>query len=224
MSIHSYAVDTGVFDPPDAVLRKVFHQVRIMLVQVGHRLHKPSHIHNIFIVSRNVRIEMRRQPIRSLYISVRKVEPIFRRTVEKPYMFTPAVVEDHVHYHFHISFVTFFNQPFVIFIRSEARIYFVVIRRSVSVIRSSRHVVLQYRIQPDSCHSQILYIIQMLLYTLQVASMTGIGIIAIYRSRKPHGRYYICFRVFIGKSVGHDQIQHVRSVKSRIVPVGSVPL
>lgn len=83
-------------------------------------------------------------------------------------MIASTMVEDHIHYDTHAPLVRLLDQADVILVRAEAWVYPIIIRRGISVIRASLHVILQYRVQPDSGNAQILDIIQMLLDTGQV--------------------------------------------------------
>ena len=90
---------------------------------------------------------------------IQVVEPIVARHILHPGVIAATVVEDHIHHHLHALLVRLVDQSLIILIRTEARIYPVVVGRGVAVIGAPLHVVLQDGIQPNSGHTQILDII-----------------------------------------------------------------
>ena len=104
------------------------------------------------------------------------------------------------------------DQADVILVRAEAWVYPIIIRRGISVIRASLHVILQYRVQPDSGNAQILDIIQMLFDTGQVASVTGVRAVTVYLISGTH-RDLIIRGISVCETIRHDEIKHVGRVK-----------
>ena len=66
IGVHTDAVDAYGLYPPDAVLDEVAHQVRILLVQVGHGRYEPSLYCLALIDFRGVRVEHRCQFVAGL--------------------------------------------------------------------------------------------------------------------------------------------------------------
>ena len=133
-------------------------------------------------------------------------------------MIASTMVEDHIHYDTHAPIVCLLDQADVILVRAEAWVYPIIIRRGISVIRASLHIILQYRVQPDSGNAQILDIIQMLFDTGQVASVTGVRAVTVYLISGTH-RDLIVRGISVRETIRHDEIKHVGRVKP-LDPIG----
>ena len=123
------------------------------------------------------------------------------------------MVKNHIHYDLDAPVVRFGYQLAIFFVRTESGIYFVIIRSGIAVIRTTFHVVFQNRSEPESRNTQILEIIQILLNTCQVTSMTGIRIIAVYLIRR-HTVDVVIFRIAICKTIRHEQIKGVGNIET----------
>ena len=94
---------------------------------------------------------MRSQLEGSLYevlLMVGVVEPVFARHILYPHMFYATVVENHIHYDFDAARMRLFYELLIFFIGSETGVYFIIIGSGIAMIRTSRHVVFQYRSKP----------------------------------------------------------------------------
>ena len=149
VSIHTYAVDSREFYPPDTVLSQIFHQMRIVLVQVWHALYEPTFYGHAFVIFRYVRIEVGSKTVGRLSITVGEVEPIVRRSVQEPDMLVSAMVEYHIHDDFHTPVMAFGYQIPVIHVCPEPRIDPIIIGCCISMIRPYGHIVFENRIQPN---------------------------------------------------------------------------
>ena len=127
-----------------------------------------------------------------------------------------TVVEDHVHYNLDAALVDFLNQLAVFLIGAEAGIYFVIIGRGIAVVASSLHVVFQYGSEPQSGYAQVGEVVQVLFDTGQVTAVAGVRVIAVYFGIQ-HAFYLVIVRIAVGKAVGHQQIEGIRSVESFMV-------
>ncbi|MPM95738.1 hypothetical protein SDC9_142893 [bioreactor metagenome] len=132
-------------------------------------------------------------------------------------MIAPAVIENHIHHHFHSFVVCIADELGVLIVGTEPRVNLVVIGSGVTVVRSAFHIVFQHRIEPDSGDAQIRQIIQSVGNTFQVASVTGVGVVAVHLIRHPHGDMVVV-GIAVGKPVGHNQVQHVRRIETFHLP------
>ena len=211
-------IHAAILDPPDRVLDKVFGYMWVLLVQVRHARDKPAVQHRLLIIIRHVRIEISLFIVVGLHVVIEIIKPVVARDIFHPRMIASTMVEDHIHYDTHAPLVRLLDQADVILVRAEAWVYPVIIRRGISVIRASLHVILQYRVQPDSGNAQILDIIQMLLDTGQVASVTGVRAVTVYLIRGTH-RDLIVRGISVCETIRHDEIKHVGRVKP-LDPIG----
>ena len=151
ISIHTDPVYVGIFDPPETVLDEVAVNMRIFLIEIGHGSYEPAIVHLAKIILRCVRIYMRSQLEGSLYevlLMVGVVEPVFARHILYPHMFYATMVENHIHYDFDAARMRLFYELLIFFIGSETGVYFIIIGSGIAMIRTSRHVVFQYRSKP----------------------------------------------------------------------------
>ena len=177
----------------------------VALVQVGHRLCEPAvYIFN-FVVIRTVGVGLRHRLVTGLHEMILEVKPVIGRFIGKEEMFASAVVKDHIHYDLQTFIMGGTNQLAKLFIITEARIDFIIIRNGIPVIRTFGHIVLQDRIQPDGGNAQVGEIIQMIGYPFQVTSVTGIHIRTIH-FRLAHSGNDIILRITVGETIGHDQV------------------
>ena len=123
-----------------------------------------------------------------------------------------AMVENHVHHNFDATLVCLGYQLAVFFVGAEAGVYLVVVRRGIAVVAAALHVVFQYGGEPKSRHAQVGEIVQMLLDTGQVATVAGIRIVTVYFGIE-HAFHLVVVRIAVGKTVGHQQVEGVRSVE-----------
>ena len=94
VGVHTDAVDTNGLYPPDTVLDEIAHQVRVMLVEVGHGRYKPAFCRLFQVYLGGVGVFDRCQLITGLQILAllfvlepfRRVQPVFRRHVLRPRM------------------------------------------------------------------------------------------------------------------------------------------
>ena len=107
--------------------------------------------------------------------------------------------------------MSFINKFAVVFIGSVTRVNLVIIGDCIAVIWFLRHIVLHQRSWPHSGHAQISKIVKMRGHTLQVAAVTGqrYGRVAYLL---PHSFHHIIIFWTVGKAVGHQQIDHIRTV------------
>ena len=68
IGIHADAIDAYGFNPPDGVLDKVAHEVGVVLIQVGHRGHKPTLFRLHDVEFRSVGVNYWCKLVRSLQI------------------------------------------------------------------------------------------------------------------------------------------------------------
>ena len=108
--------------------------MRILLVQIRHRMDKPSVHHDTFVVIRHIRVEIRLFIVVRLDIMVQIVKPIVAGDILHPWMFTTAMVEDHIHHDFHSSLVSLVYKSFIILIGSKAGIHTVVVCRCITMV------------------------------------------------------------------------------------------
>ena len=231
IGIHADAVNAYSLYPPDAVLDKVAHQVRIALVQVGHSGNKPALSGLLEVYLRGVGIHDRGQLVGSLqeagalglrrttglYEPVGQVQPVLRRHVAGPGMLEARVVEDHVHNHLQPFLVGLVTQTAVVGIGTEARVHLVVVRRGIAVIgrvavlRVGR-VVIQYGCQPQGRDTQLLEVVQVFADAVQVAAMAQRGLCAVFLI----GAHTLHLRIVPGtlcKAIGHEHVEHVTVVE-----------
>ena len=151
VSIHADTVYVGIFNPPETVLNEIAVYMRVLLVEVGHGGYEPAVVHLVGIVLGSIRVYVRGQfegGLHEVVFVVGVVEPIFGGHVLNPYMLYAAVVENHIHYDFDAARMRLFYELLIFFIGSETGVYFIIIGSGIAMIRTSRHVVFQYRSKP----------------------------------------------------------------------------
>ena len=128
-------------------------------------------------------------------------------------MLYTAVVEDHIHYNLDTAVVAFGYQLLILFIGTETWINFIVIGSSIAVVRTTSHIVFQYRSEPKGSYTQVGEVIQILLDTCKVTTMAGVWIIAVYFVFG-HAGDLVIVRVAVCETVGHQQVEGVGSIKT----------
>ena len=109
--------------------------------------------------------------------------------------------------------VRFAHQCLVIVVGPEAWVNTIVVGSGIAVIRAvlslvGRAVVFKQRSEPQRRHTQLLEVVQVLSDALDVASVPQAGLVSVAQL-VAHTLHNIVFRVAIGKSVGHEHVQHV---------------
>ena len=218
MGVHADAVDTRKFDPPQGVLNQVLGQERIALIQIRHFVHKPSFDRRIAISLGRVRIHDGTRAVVGVSDFFLIVHPIGGWQIVHHPMVRTHVVMDHVHDHFEPFGLRTAHQFAEFLIRSEAAIHFVHVGCGVPVIKPGadgiirRHVVFEDRRHPDGGHAQIVQIIEAVGKSFEVATMTCERLGAIGSLK--HAWNGVVRDISICKSVGHEQIDHVRCVET----------
>ena len=213
IGVHADTVNTGRLNPPLTVLNEIAHEMRVALVEVGHRLDKPSVDSLRLIHFRRVGIEYGSELVGSLQAIVGIVEPVFRWRVEIPGMVVAAMIEYHVHHHLQTTLVAFVDELLIFSIGAEAGIHLIIIGGGIAMIRTVHAVVvgpvvLQDGSEPQSRNTKLSEVVKMLLYSGEVASVAqaGLGAVACLVA---HAFHHVVFRIAVGEAVGHEQIEHV---------------
>ena len=126
-------------------------------------------------------------------------------------MLETAVVENHVHHHLQSLTVCVSHELSVVVVCAEARVYAVVVGRSVSVIRTALavvgRVVLKHGCEPQSRYAQLVEVVEVLAYAFEVAAMTQRRLLAVHAVsvQSLHVEILSARR----KAVGHEHIEHV---------------
>ena len=128
-------------------------------------------------------------------------------------MFYAAVVEDHIHYNLDATVVAFGYQLLILFVGAETRINLIVIGSSIAVVRTTGHVVFQYRSEPKGSYTQVGEVIQILLDTCKVATVAGVRIVAVYFIFG-HAGNLVIIRIAVCETVGHQQVEGVGSIET----------
>ena len=81
------------------------------------------------------------------------------------------------------------------------------------MIRAFLHVIFLNRVKPYTGDSEVCYVIQMILYSFQIAAMTCERLITVYISFQ-HSGNDVVGRVAIGETVRHNEIKHVARIKT----------
>ena len=213
VSVLADAVDAGIFYPPDATLDEETCHVAVALVQVRHSLCEPSVHSNLVFIFRCVDILHAGCLIRGTHVFRLEVEPVLRRLVAEKEVVAAAVVENHVHHHFQSLLVCFFHQLTELFIAAIAAVHLEIVGDGITVIRAFRHVVFLCRVQPDGGYAQIFQIVQMVLDTLQIATVTAVLFVAVHLVFQ-HPRHNVVVRIAVGEAVGHDEVEHVAGIET----------
>ena len=101
----------------------------------------------------------------------------------------------------------------IFLICSETRVNLVIVRRSITMVRTFTHIIFEHRCHPKSRNTQLGQIINMAFHTGKVATMTGGNIRTVDRVRILH-LHFVITHVAIGKTVGHHQIYDIRRVEA----------
>ena len=201
------SIDTRILNPPDGILNQVASDVRISLIYINV---ETRILHHIRIILRCIGII----EYRLLMISLTRgtlVDPILCWGIQHPGVVGANVVEDNIHHHAQTLLMSLLNQTTVILIAAQTTVHLIHIGREVAVVRSATSIILQHGVEPDCRNSQIHKVIQMILNTLQVATVTRQKYRAIDFIFGTH-RHLIVRGVAIGKAVGHHQVEYIRRV------------
>ena len=147
MGILTNSVNPGIFNPPDTVLYQVVGHERILVVEVGHAPVEPSVREELFLRWGRMRVDSCPLVVAGSDEGVVEVEPVTGGQVLHPPMGTSAVVEYHVHNHFHPVVMGLLDKGEILIHRSETRIDRVVISDRITVVGTGR--VLLDRVEPD---------------------------------------------------------------------------
>ena len=206
------AIDVHPFNPPNACLNQIIHHQAILMIEVGHGLHKPS-VGSVFVAGLSgVWVIYGCCAIRCRHKLAIIVEPIVARTVGKQEVLAAAMVKHNVKYVFNAFGVCCLNETLGFVHRAVARIGFIEIGDGIAMKRLLWHIVFQYRSGPNSCHTKVAQIVETLFQTCQVATVTcflSLWVAALLL----HAGYAIVFRVAVGKTVGHQQIHHIARIE-----------
>ena len=123
------------------------------------------------------------------------------------------MVEYHVHHHFQSLCMSLVNESFVFGVRSESRVYAIIVGGSITMISGEsivgiRRVVFQYRRKPQCRNAQFIKIVKVLAHAFQVASMSQgwfctVFLIGVESLHSLHVSFRLC------ESIRHEHIQDV---------------
>ena len=109
------------------------------------------------------------------------------------------------------------NQLAILLIGTKARVHTVVVRAGIAVVGGPlslvRRVVLQNRRKPQGRHTQVCKVVQVLLQSFQVATMTQRWSIAVFLIGA-HTFYLLLVVGTLCKAVRHQQVEHVTDVEA----------
>ena len=133
------------------------------------------------------------------------------------------MIEDHIHHHFKSPAVSIGNKAVPFAVRTETRIYIVIVGGGVAVIAASGHIILKHGTYPYGCDTERINIVEMIADAAHVTTMTSIGIPAISHNgiiKIPD--IDILIIQALGETVGHKQIEYVAGIKSLVFRRGPV--
>jgi len=125
-------------------------------------------------------------------------------------MMRASVVRHKIDQHLHAEFVSVSNQILVVAHGSHVIVERVEVHHVIAVV--IRIGVLPDRRQPQRSNAKIVQVSEMLANAAQVAAMIGHGITAIVFACGL--RRLVVAGIAIGKTVGHDQIDHIVAGKT----------
>ena len=131
-----------------------------------------------------------------------------------------AVVEHHVLQHFDPPGVCLVHQVAVFLVRSQPRVYGVVVRDGISVVGAGGHIVLEQRCGPQGGHAEVGQVVQVGHDARDVAAMPFVR--ARAACRLEHAFHHVVRRVAVGKTVRHEEVNRVRRVER--MPLARRPL
>ena len=178
VSVLPYAVDAGVFHPPDGVLDEVLDQVRVTLVQIGHDLNKPSVLGIDAVGFHSVRIAHSGNAVACLNILALVVEPRVVGSVGEKEVLGAAMVEHHVLHYLQSLGVCLLHKLAVSLVASIAGVNFVIVGDGITMVGVRRHIVDLQRRGPDSSYTKVGQVVQCRRHAFQVATMAGIRLLS----------------------------------------------
>ena len=206
------AIDVHPFNPPDACLNQVVHHQTVLLVEVGHGLHKPAVGSVLVTTLGGIRVVDGSCAIRRRHKLAVIVKPVVAWTVGKQEILAAAVVKHNVEDVFHTLGMSSLNETLGFIHGAVAGIRLIIIGDGIAMKRLLRHIVFQDRSGPDGCHTKVVKIVEARFHTRQVAAVTGFLTLRV-ASLLFHAGNAIVLRVAVGKTVGHQQIHHIARIK-----------
>ena len=185
----------------------------VSLVEVRHGQCEPTVDSDFLFVIGSIRVHLSGSLETGLHVVAFKVKPVFGGHIFKQIVVRTAMVEDHVHYDFQPFGISFLSKFAELFVTAEAAVYLIIIGNGITVIRSFFHVIFLNRVEPYTGDSEVCYVIQMILYSFQVAAMTCERLITVYISFQ-HSGNDVVGGVAIGETVRHNEIKHVARIKT----------
>ena len=203
MGVLADSVDPGIFDPPDAVLDEIVGNERIPVVQVRHPPVEPPVGEEFPLGRSSMRIDRSPFVVAGSHEGVVEVQPVPARKVVHPPMGAAAVIEYHVHHDLHSVVMGLPDESDIFFHGSETGVHRIIVGNCVAVIGPCG--ILLDRIEPDGRDSEVLDVVEMVGYALDVAAVAA-AVASPVRVGPPDG---IVGRVAVGKPVWSDEIKDV---------------
>src|SRR6185312_14990716 len=126
---------------------------------------KPAITHYLFLNLTSMRIKKNLVFKICVGVSWPLMQPIFHRRVKYGKMITAHVIINRVLYDFHVPGMCVINQILISFFSSDSWVNFVMVRKSITMFCALRHVIFNYRVEPDCSNTKALQVIQMIFYS-----------------------------------------------------------
>ena len=181
--------------------------VLVVEVHIDHRGYKPAALLNVEVLLRGIGVHVGGEADVGAGVGVELVYPVVEGEVLHPPMLGAAVVGDDVHNHLDALAVGLRHEFAVEGIAAEARVYLIVVRGGIAVVRLLGRIVEQQGGRPYSCGTEVGDVVEVVDDTLDVATMASEEGIAVGLVIGVGGR--VVRGVAIGKAVGHEQIHHI---------------
>ncbi|MNK95367.1 hypothetical protein D3C87_1156010 [compost metagenome] len=149
IGVYSKPIDTRIFNPPNMALQNVLLNIFIFLIHVGHSLYKPSFFHSVSICNSSIGIENSLILISGLCKTWPLMQPFFKRFVDYSPVVKSYMIWNDIMHQFHFTFMQFLTKFTIGLIGSQSWINLIIFGICISMIRSLRHIIGQYRCQPN---------------------------------------------------------------------------
>ena len=106
--------------------------------------------------------------------------PVLERRVVHPPVGGAAVVGDNVHDDLDAFLMRFLHKQLIVLVVAETGVYVVVVGAGIAVVALGRLVVEEKRRAPDGRGAQVGHVVQVVYHALDVSSMAGHRVLAVY--------------------------------------------